>query len=199
MDVKSFEIILASGSPRRSELLKSMDIPFRVELKSIDETYPKSMNPEQVPVFLAEAKANAYSLPNDLQVLITADTLVLLENEVLGKPEDEIKAEEMLRKLSGKTHTVITAVCLRDKHRLFSFSDTTLVRFTHLSNEEIQYYIKTYKPLDKAGAYGIQDWIGMVAIESIQGSYTNVMGLPTEKLYRHLIEFLTSMKSHGDQ
>lgn len=190
MDLSNYDIILASGSPRRSELLKSLDIPFRIQLKPVKEDYPDSLNPEEVPEFLARKKASVYELDQDHQVLITADTLVLFKNEVLTKPINEEDARNILKKLSGNTHTVITGVCIRYSDQTSSFSDHSQVRFTSLLDSEIEYYIQNYKPFDKAGAYGIQEWIGSVAIESIQGSYNNVMGLPTSKLYKTLKSLL---------
>jgi septum formation protein len=190
MNLNGLDIILASGSPRRYDLLKSMNIPFRVLLKSVDEDYPSSLNPEQVPEYLAEKKASAYSLEDGKQILITADTVVLLHGEILGKPLDKEDAFRILKKLSGQVHKVITGVCLRKPHYIFRFSDITEVGFTSLSDSEIRYYIEEFNPLDKAGAYGIQEWIGSVGIEYIHGSYNNVMGLPTEKLYKNLRDFL---------
>ncbi len=190
MDYKGWNIILASGSPRRSELLKSMNIPFEILLKSVDEDYPADLDPYSIPEFLAKKKATAYEINTSDQVFITADTLVLLENQVLGKPENPDDAKAMLEKLSGKSHTVITGVCLRDYKTLYTFSEITEVEFSNLKSEQIDHYIQVYPPMDKAGAYGIQDWIGMIGIKSIRGSYTNVMGLPTQKLYQELNSFL---------
>jgi len=190
MDLKGFEIILASGSPRRADLLKSMDIGFRTLLKPVDEEYSQDMDPYSVPEYLARKKASVYELDFPNQILIAADTLVICEDEILGKPTDSQDAFSILKKLSGKTHRVITGVCIRNSDKMVSFSETTQVRFTHLQDSEIEYYIENYKPFDKAGAYGIQEWIGSMGIESIQGSYTNVMGLPTEKLYKSLKIFI---------
>ncbi len=186
-----FSIQLASGSPRRQQLLRSMELDFELILKSVEEEYPDNLPLNEVAEFLALKKAGSYEINKEKEILITADTVVLLENEILGKPLDLIEAKEMLNKLSGKVHEVITGVCLKDLLKQISFSDTTEVRFRELDSTEIDFYINQFKPIDKAGAYGIQEWIGTVGVESIKGSYNNVMGLPTEKLYRELIKFLS--------
>lgn len=181
-------LLLASKSPRRRELLKMLDIPFKiVEVKDVDEIYPESLECESVPEYLSKLKASACNgiiMEND--ILITADTVVIIDNEILGKPGDRDEAEEMLRKLSGRTHKVVTGVTLSSKEKAKSFSVKTDVTFADISDEEIKYYVEKYRPLDKAGAYGIQEWIGAVGIKCINGSFYNVMGLPVHQLYNEL-------------
>ena len=187
----NYHLILASNSPRRKELLAGIDIEYEVRtLPDIDETYPDDTPPEKVAEFLARKKAAAY-LPQlkNHELLITADTVVLLGDEVLGKPLDKADAKNMLRKLSGKTHRVITGVCLTSTSKQVCFADTAWVTFGLLEEEEIEYYVEKYNPLDKAGAYGVQEWIGYVAVKHIDGSYFNVMGLPIMQLYQELKTF----------
>lgn len=179
-------IILASKSPRRQELLSAMNLDFKVVLKDVDESYPEELLPAEIAVYIAEKKAKAFDEDSKGSIIITADTIVAYNGEILGKPEDAHHATEMLTKLSGTNHQVYTGVSLICNGTLRSFYDTTEVFFNDLSPGQISYYINNYKPMDKAGAYGIQDWIGMVAVKKIIGSYTNVMGLPTEKLYKAL-------------
>lgn len=185
-----FNYILASRSPRRQQLLNDLGVPFTVWDGEVNEDFPEGLAKEEIPVFLARKKAEPF-IPRlergDL--MITADTIVWLNGEVLGKPGDEAHAREMLQKLSGKVHQVITGVTLRSAEMEKSFSDTTDVRFCILSEEEIEFYIRYYKPFDKAGAYGIQEWIGLAGIESISGSYPNVVGLPVHRLYREICSF----------
>lgn len=181
-------IILASKSPRRQELLSAMNLDFKVVLKDVDESYPEELLPAEIAVYIAEKKAKAFDEDSQGSIIITADTIVAYNGEILGKPEDAHHATEMLTKLSGTNHQVYTGVSLICNGEMRSFYDTTEVFFNDLSPEQISYYIKNYKPMDKAGAYGIQDWIGMVAVKKIIGSYTNVMGLPTEKLYKVLAD-----------
>jgi septum formation protein len=183
-----FKLILASGSPRRQALLQEMDVPFSVRLQEVDESYPKELAAEKVAVYLAGKKAEAYHI-SDEELLLTADTVVVLDGEVLGKPDNAAEAAMLLRKQSGKLQTVITGVCLRTTNDTVTFSSASSVLFNHLTDEEIQYYIQKYQPYDKAGAYGIQEWLGNIAIARIEGSYTNVMGLPTEALYNALRSF----------
>lgn len=181
-------VLLASKSPRRRELLGMLDIPFEtVEIKDIDEIYPSDLEKEEVPAFLSQLKARAYlsQLKKD-DILITADTIVLLDGEIIGKPRDLDDAKKMLKKLSGKTHRVITGVSISTKTVTHTFSTVTEVEFALLSEEQINYYVDTYKPLDKAGAYGIQEWIGAVGVAGIKGSFYNVMGLPIHQLYQRL-------------
>lgn len=163
---------------------------FTVLVKEVEETYDPGMKAADVPVFLAGKKAAAFTELEELQVLITADTVVICEGEVLGKPRDEAHAVEILRKLSGKMHTVVTGVHIRSNFLIKSFSESTEVYFSELNDQEILYYIRNFSPYDKAGAYGIQDWIGARAISRINGSYTNVVGLPTERLYKELQAFM---------
>lgn len=180
------KIVLASNSPRRRELLAGLDLDFRVEvIKGIKEGYPKDLSVEQVPQYISKEKAAAYKVPDD-ELLITADTVVVLGNEIMGKPKDADDASRMLHELSGKTHHVITGVCLTTSEKQVSFSETTEVTFRELTDREIEYYIEKYKPFDKAGAYGIQEWIGYVGVKSIEGSFFNVMGLPVERLWEAL-------------
>jgi septum formation protein len=187
----NYNIILASNSPRRQELLRGLDIRFEVRIpQNVDESYPDYLKGEEIPMYIAEKKANSFENKighND--ILITADTIVLIDGIIFGKPESKEDAEKMLRCLSGKTHQVITGVCITtmDKQKLFSV--TTDVSFSKLSNEEIDYYLDIYRPYDKAGAYGVQEWIGYVAVEKINGSFYNVMGLPVHRLYRELMEY----------
>ena len=185
-----FNIILGSQSPRRKELLAGLDIPFTTKIiPGLEETYPASLQGEEIPVYLAEQKSDAYTL-EDNELLITADTIVWLDGKVYGKPVDETEAHQMLRALSGKTHDVITGVCLRTNHKNVSFASTTKVTFAHLTDDEITHYINKYRPMDKAGSYGVQEWIGYIGVEHIEGSYFNVMGLPIQKLYTVLKEFI---------
>ena len=181
-----FPIILASNSPRRQELLRNLGIPFSVRVKETDESFPADMQADEVARYLAEQKAKAFLGELNEELLITADTTVVLADDVLNKPADAAEAFKMLRRLSGTSHQVITGVCLLRHNNLISFSDVTKVYFRQLEDEEIHYYINDFKPFDKAGSYGIQEWIGMIGIEKIEGSYYNVMGLPVEKLYQHL-------------
>lgn len=190
MNASHYRIVLASNSPRRRELMSGIDLPYEVfTLPDIDESYPSDLPKEQVAEYLSRKKSEAYRdhLKDDT-LLITADTIVLLENEILEKPKDAADARRMLRTLSGKTHQVITGVCLTTKEKQKSFSVVSNVTFTHLSDEEIAYYIEKYKPFDKAGAYGVQEWIGYVAVEHIDGSYFNVMGLPIFRVNQELKE-----------
>ena len=187
---KNHKIILASGSPRRQQFLKELELDFEIKLKEIEEIYPDHLKAEEITNFLAKLKASAFE--NELQdneVLITSDTIVWLENKALGKPVDASHAVRMLTEMSGKTHKVITSVCIKSTKKEVVFHDETLVTFTDLSLEEIEFYLKNYKPCDKAGSYGIQEWIGLIAIEKIEGSYANVVGLPTHKLYKELMNF----------
>lgn len=183
-----FSVVLASGSPRRQALLKALDIPFSVRLQEVDESYPADLAAEQVAEYLAGKKADAYALEAD-ELLITADTVVVLEQAVLGKPRYAEEAKALLRRQSGRAQQVFTGFCLRTTDELRLFSVATTVWFNPLTEEEISYYVDTYRPFDKAGAYGIQEWLGNVAIARIDGSYTNVMGLPTEALYAALKSF----------
>lgn len=184
-----YDVVLGSNSPRRRELLNDMGVNFRVEaIKGIDESYPANLPVEEIPVYLARIKAQGHPLQEN-ELLITADTIVVLDDAVLGKPAGEADAHRMLRALSGRDHRVISGVCVTTRDRTEAFSDTSNVRFAELTDEEIDYYIEHYRPLDKAGAYGIQEWIGNIGISGISGDFYNVMGLPTRKLYQVLKTF----------
>lgn len=182
-------IILASKSPRRQELLNAMNLNFKVMLREVDESYPDHLIPADIAVYIAEKKAAAFMDHSSDSVVITADTIVAYNNEILGKPADTSHAQEMLAKLSGANHQVYTGVSLSHAGKTYSFYDKTEVFFNVLTPAQIDYYIANNNPFDKAGAYGVQDWIGLIAVEKIIGSYTNVMGLPTEKLYKALSDF----------
>lgn len=186
-NIAHYDIILASQSPRRRELLKGLDIDFRIEVIDVDESYPNGMMGVEIPMYLAEKKANAYrSIMQDNTLLITADTIVWHEGRVMNKPANEAEARQMLTKLSGKTHQVITGVCISSLRKRRIFHVISEVRFARLSDAEIDYYLDNYKPYDKAGSYGVQEWIGFVGVEHINGSYFNVMGLPVQRLYNEL-------------
>lgn len=186
---KNYRIILASGSPRRQQFLKELDVDFEIQLKDIEEIYPEHLQAEEITNFLAKLKASAFALDlDDNDILITSDTIVWLNNKALGKPKDYDDAFEMLTEMSGTTHKVITSVCLKTIDKEVVFYEETLVTFTALSSDEIKYYLNNYKPFDKAGSYGIQEWIGLVAIEKIEGSYANVVGLPTHRLYEEMMK-----------
>jgi septum formation protein len=186
------KIILASNSPRRKELLSGIDIPYEIKvLPDIDESYPETIPHEEVAEFLAQKKASAYLTElQDDTLLITADTIVLLHDKILGKPIDKADAKQMLCQLSGETHRVITGVCLTTKEKQKSFSAVSHVTFGYLTDEEIEYYVEKYNPMDKAGAYGVQEWIGYVAVKHIEGSYFNIMGLPIYRVYRELVDMI---------
>jgi septum formation protein len=197
MDIKGKKIILGSASPRRKELLAGMDIEFTVDAdNAFDEVYDKGIPHEDIPAVLSEGKSFGFhrDLSND-EILITSDTLVLCSGRVMGKPSSRSEAIDMLRFLSGRDHKVITAVTIRDNNKSRTSSDTAIVSFKALSDSEIEYYIDNYRPFDKAGAYGIQEWIGYVGIESIEGSFFNVMGLPVQRLYRELECFIEALPS----
>ena len=180
-------LIVASSSPRRQYLMKEAGFDFTVEKPEVDESFPSELPAEQVAKYLAEKKAEFFRLAMNNEIVLTADTVVILQNKILNKPANRNEAFDMLTKLSGNTHLVMTGVCIISKEKEISFEDTTEVTFVSLTREEIEFYIDNYKPFDKAGAYGAQDWIGMIAIEKIVGSYFNVMGLPVHKVYQHLI------------
>ena len=190
-NLKNYHIILASNSPRRRELLGGLGLPFEVKvLPDIEESYPNDLTVSQIAEFISTEKAAAYrELMADNDLIITADTVVIVGDEVMGKPVDAADARRMLKKLSGVTHQVTTGVCLTTKTNQRHFSVTTDVTFKQLTDEEINHYIEVYKPYDKAGAYGIQEWIGYVGISGLEGSFYNVMGLPTRKLYQCLKTF----------
>ncbi|MEJ8802313.1 Maf family nucleotide pyrophosphatase [Pontibacter sp. H249] len=181
-------LLLASNSPRRRELLTGLGLNYSVRVKDVHEEFPADLKRAEVAEYLASHKADAYKEELQEEVLITADTIVCLGDKVLNKPQSHHEAAEMLRSLSGTTHEVITGVCLLSKERKTVFHDITKVYFKELTQAEIDFYINRYKPFDKAGAYGIQEWIGMIGIERIEGSYFNVVGLPVQKLYTFLID-----------
>jgi len=189
---ENYRFTLASASPRRRELLKGLDIAFTVEPgKDEREAYSADLPHHAIPEFLARHKSETFHRPlAQGEVLITADTLVFLDEQILGKPRDRDEAAAMLLALSGRTHTVTTGVALRTRERIHTFSDTTEVDFKPLADEEIAYYIEKYRPYDKAGAYGVQEWIGYTGITAVRGSYFNVMGLPVQRLYTELCGFL---------
>ena len=192
MDTKGKKIILGSNSPRRKELLAGLDIDFEVDTRNnFEETYKEDTPHERIPEVLSEGKSYGFhrALEAD-EILITSDTLVLCGNRVMGKPHSREEAIDMLRCLSGCEHKVITAVTLRDNSRCLTSSNTAIVRFKELSDSEIEYYIDNYKPFDKAGAYGIQEWIGYIGIDSIEGSYFTIMGLPVHLVYQELLKFI---------
>ena len=180
------QLILASSSPRRQYLMKEAGFEFTVEKPDVEEDFPAEMPVDQVARYLASKKAEFFRPQIHNEIVVTADTVVILGNKIMNKPQDRNEAMQMLTDLSGKTHLVMTGVCILSKEKEESFDDTTEVTFQTLTQKEIAYYVDNYKPFDKAGAYGAQDWIGMVAIQKITGSYFNVMGLPIHKVYQHL-------------
>ncbi len=191
MDLKGKKVILASGSPRRHELLAGLGIDFTIDTETSfkEEFAPETPHP-QVPVLMAEGKSRGFHRPLEKdEILITSDTMVLLDSVIMGKPSSREDAARMLKSLSGRTHEVITAVTLRDTQHMETVTDSTLVHFKDLSDDEINYYLDNYKPYDKAGAYGVQEWIGYAAITGIEGSFYNVMGFPMHKVYAELIKF----------
>ena len=191
MNYKDYHIILASNSPRRKELLRGPDIAFDVRvLPNIAETYPNTIAPSDVAAYISSEKADAYKdTITDNELVITADTVVIVDNEILGKPHNNAEAKQMLHKISGRQHQVVTAVCLTTTKKQRCFSVSTNVTFKQLTEEEVNYYVETYRPLDKAGAYGIQEWIGYIGVTSLEGSYFNVMGLPVQRIWEELNAF----------
>ena len=187
-NLKKYKVILASNSPRRKELLSGLGVAYEVRtLPDVDESYPATLQGEEIPLYIAREKADAYRrLLHADELMITADTIVWLNGRVLGKPHDREDAMQMLRDMSGRTHEVYTGVCLTTTHWQHSFSARTEVRFSVLTEEEITYYVDKFSPMDKAGAYGVQEWIGYIGVEYIAGSYYNIMGLPVQRLYREL-------------
>ncbi len=189
--LKNKNIILASGSPRRQKFLKDLDLDFSIRLKEIEENYSLKLKEGEITEFLAKLKAEPFTNvlePDD--ILITADTIVWLDNKAIGKPKDREHAQKMLFSLSGRTHKVISSICLTSIDKQIVTTDTTLVKFKDLSADEINYYLDKYQPYDKAGSYGIQEWIGFIGIEKIEGSYFNVMGFPVHKFYREINKFI---------
>jgi len=191
MDLNGKSLILSSTSPRREKILSEMDIIFSVEAKTrFQEKYDAQIPHEQIPILMSEGKSKGFHRELEKnEILLTADTMVLLDDKAMGKPHHHKEAYEMLRTLSGKKHKVITSVTLRDSKSMFTFTDTSYVYFNDLSEEDIKYYIDKYTPFDKAGAYGIQEWIGNIGISRIEGSFTNIMGLPSAKTYQELKKF----------
>ena len=188
LKLKGKKLILGSQSPRRKDLLASLDLDFKVITKNIDETYPNGLSNKEIAEYLANIKSTVFK-PKSNEIIITADTIVCIDKEILGKPSTKIEASHMLKKLSDKTHEVITGVSIKSMTNKYTFSDTTSVHFGKLTHDEIVYYIDTYKPYDKAGSYGIQEWIGQIGIKKIEGSYFNVMGLPVHRVYVELLKF----------
>ena len=185
--LQNYHLVLASGSPRRQQFFKDLDLNFEIRLKDIEEIYPPELKAEEITNYLAELKASAFE--GELQaneIIITSDTIVWHNNKALGKPKDEQDAFDILKSLSNSTHEVITSVCFKTNSKTTLLHEITKVTFNELSDEAIRYYIKKYKPFDKAGAYGIQEWIGFVGVSKIEGSYANVMGMPTDKVYEYL-------------
>lgn len=190
-NLQKYRIVLGSASPRRKELLSGLDIDFDVEvIPGIDESYPEELTAHEIPLYIARKKAEAYvAKMTDNELLITADTIVATEGNILGKPADREEAVGMLRRLSGRVHEVVTGVCISTKEKRVSFSVVSKVSFAKIDDEDILYYVDKYRPYDKAGGYGIQEWIGYVGVEAIDGSFYNVMGLPVQRLYQELKKF----------
>ena len=189
-NLEKYTVILASGSPRRRELMAGLGVNYEVRiLPDVDESYPDTLQGEEIPLYIAKEKADAYiPMMQPDELIITADTIVWLDGKVLGKPRDREDALQMLRTMSGRTHEVFTGVCITTTDWQRSFTAQTEVRFATLSEDEIIYYVDNFKPMDKAGAYGVQEWIGFIGVENISGSYYNIMGLPVQKLYRELLK-----------
>ncbi|NBW27483.1 MAG: septum formation protein Maf [Flavobacteriaceae bacterium] len=186
--LENFKIILASGSPRRQQFFIDLDLDFEIRLKQIEEIYPDHLKAHEITDYLAILKANAFE--GELfenEILVTSDTIVWHKNKALGKPKDYDDAFQILKTLSNETHEVITSVCFKTIKKTTVFNEITKVTFSNLSDDSIHYYLKNYKPFDKAGAYGIQDWIGFIGVSKIEGSYTNVMGMPTNKVFNYLL------------
>ncbi len=185
--LKKYTLILASGSPRRQQFFKDLDLDFEIRLKEIEEIYPPELKAHEITNYLAELKASAFEGElNPNEILITSDTIVWHNNAALGKPKDEQDAFEILKSLSNATHEVITSVCFKTNEKVEILYEITKVTFNELSEESIRYYLENYKPYDKAGSYGIQEWIGFIGVSKIEGSYANVMGMPTDKVYEYL-------------
>ena len=189
-NLEKYKVILASGSPRRRELMAGLGVNYEVRiLPDVDESYPDTLQGEEIPLYIAKEKADAYiPMMQPDELIITADTIVWLDGKVLGKPRDREDALQMLRTMSGRTHEVFTGVCITTTDWQRSFTAQTEVRFATLSEDEIIYYVDNFKPMDKAGADGVQEWIGLIGVENISGSYYNIMGLPVQKLYRELLK-----------
>tara|TARA_B110000467_G_C18118715_1_gene366634 strand:- start:75 stop:653 length:579 start_codon:yes stop_codon:yes gene_type:complete len=186
---EKYQIILASNSPRRKELLQEIIPIFKVESKEVEEIYPNNLQGGEIATYLSQLKSKPFQ-PNEKELIITADTIVILNGLILGKPKSPEEAINMLTLLSGKKHEIITGVTIRTKDKELSFYDSTKVEFYELKPDEIEYYVKEYKPFDKAGAYGIQEWIGIIGIKKMEGDFYNVMGLPVHRVYRELNQFI---------
>jgi septum formation protein len=187
-NLKNCKIILASGSPRRQQFFKDLDLDFEIRLKEIEEIYPNYLKAHEITDYLAVLKANAFEGElNENEILVTSDTIVWHNNKALGKPKDYNDAFQILKTLSNETHDVITSVCFKTSKKSTVFHEITQVTFSILSDESIHYYLKNYQPFDKAGAYGIQEWIGFIGVSKIEGSYANVMGMPTDKVFNYLL------------
>jgi septum formation protein len=184
----NFDIVLASGSPRRQHFFKELDIDFKIDVREIKEVFPPHLKAQEITNYLAELKATAFKDIKENQILITSDTIVWKDNRAIGKPKNKQDAIQMLQNLSGETHKVFTSVCFTTIHNQNTVSDCTKVHFKELTTDEVEYYLETFKPYDKAGSYGIQDWLGYIAIEKIEGCFFNVMGLPTRLVYKELLE-----------
>lgn len=195
LDKLPFELILASASPRRKAFLEDLNIPFRVDVRPVKETFPNHLYKEEIPLYLSKLKADAFNDISPNQVVLTGDTVVWQKGVTLGKPKNENEAFEMINQLSGRTHEVISAFCLKTKNQSICKSASCKVFFKKLTEEEINYYIKNFQPFDKAGAYGIQDWIGQIGVTSIEGSFFTVMGLPIHLLYKELTELKNKWNS----
>lgn len=189
-NLKKYKVILASNSPRRKDLLAGLGVEYEVRtMPDVDESYPSTLKGADIPLYISQEKANAYrSMLQSDELMITADTIVWLEGEVLGKPADRAEAISMLQRMSGRTHEVYTGVSITTTEWQRSFAVQTEVKFATLTNEEIVYYVDRFQPMDKAGAYGVQEWIGFIGVEHIAGSYFNIMGLPVQRLYKELKE-----------
>jgi septum formation protein len=186
--LQNYQVILASASPRRHQFLKELDLDFTIEIREVEEVYPQELKGSEITDFLADLKSKAFTDLKEKELLITSDTIVWLDNKALGKPKSPEEAFNMLRALSGKKHDVISSISIKGKHFQKIVNDITVVYFKEITDAEINYYINNYKPFDKAGSYGIQEWIGLIAIEKIEGSFFNVVGLPVEKLYKELMK-----------
>lgn len=186
---EKYEITLASNSPRRKELLTKIIPIFKVESKEVEEIYPDDLQDGEIATYLSQLKSKPFQ-PNEKELIITADTIVIIDSLILGKPKNPVEAINMLTLLSGKKHKIITGVTIRTKDKELSFYDTTKVEFYNLKPDEIEYYVKQYKPFDKAGSYGIQEWIGIIGIKNMEGDFYNVMGLPVHRVYRELNQFI---------
>lgn len=186
--LKNYNIILASSSPRRQAFFKELDLDYTIQVKTVDEKYPSELKHSEITDYLSQLKASVFNNLSEKDILITSDTIVWKDEKALGKPKDFEDAKQMLKNLSGQMHEVITSVCFTSKNFQKTVNDVTKVWFKNLSEAEIDYYLKNYKPFDKAGSYGIQEWIGYIGIEKIEGCYFNVMGLPTRLVYKTLSE-----------